>query len=320
MKACIISALCLFSFGAQAKDYLNYHTYINNAEKSLVNDRVDSCFYYYDKAFNEFDFIFVKDATIAAEVALRHHDYSRLLWYLIRGAQNGLQTECLNLGVFDDLKNLPAYVTIHNSMDTAIEHYRARHAANAELAKDWQLRFGAMMDIEQLGSSDEKETAIKDNVKTVKDLLATKGYPGEKLLGPMQDCEEMANYTAIRSLLLYDCWMGENHAALWECVKLGELHPREFATMCEAELSNEKNKNFHAVYNKSCYVKIKPWGLYFALYDYRFVSPQQYATIDALREKYGLCDIETDMKKLQLEQAGTYKFTFGKWHPPLNFH
>lgn len=320
MKAYIISLLCFLPAFAQGKDYLTYHTYINEAEENLVNDRIDSCFYYYDKAFNEFDFIFVKDAFIAAEVALRHNDYRRLTWYLVRGAQNGLQTDCLNMDVFNDLKSLPVYSAVHNSMDTALEHYHKKHAANAELATDWQLRFGAMMDIGQLGTSDEKETAIKDNVKAVKDLLATKGYPGEKLLGPMYDCEEMANYTAIGSLLLYDCWMAENHAALWEAVKRGELHPREFGTMCEAELKNEKSKNLHEVYNKNCYSKLKPWGLYFALYDYLMLSPQKYAAIDALRAKYGMCSIETDIKKKELERTEGYKFNFGKWHPPINFH
>lgn len=76
----------------------------------------------------------------------------------------------------------------------------------------------------------------------------------------------------------------------------------------------------HDVYNKACYTKLRPWGINFALYDYLILPPQKYAEIDSRRAKYGICDIETDIKKKALERTGAYKFNFGKWHAPINFH
>ncbi|MBS1688943.1 MAG: hypothetical protein JSS96_09480 [Bacteroidetes bacterium] len=313
----ILLFLCVAKSTAYCKDYLTYHAYINAAERHLVNKEFDSCFYYYDKAFNEFDFVFVKDPLIAAEAALKANDGNRIVNYLIKGAQNGLRTDCLNIDVFDALKSLPVYATVHNDMDTAYESYTQKHRANEALAADWLQRYDLLLDAQQIGTSSELETRITDDVKYVKDILKKSGFPAEKMLGIM-NCEDMANYSAIAVLLTYDCWMAENHEALWEAVKRGELLPKEFAAMCEAELNNEKTKNFHRVYNAACYIKLKPWGMNFGIYSY--IPESRYAEVNALRAQYAICDIETDLKKKQLERTGEYKFNFGKWRPPIDYH
>jgi len=315
----ILLFICLTKDVAYCKDYLTYHAYINTAEKHLVNKEFDSCFYYYDKAFDEFEFVFVKDPFIAAEVALKQSDWNRLVKYLIKGAQNGLRTDCLDIDVFDALKSLSIYATVHTDMDTAYEAYTKKHRVNEALATDWLQRYDLLLDAQQIGTSSELDSRITDDVKYVKEILKKSGFPAEKMLGPM-NCEDMANYSAIAVLLSYDCWMAENHEALWEAVKRGELLPKEFAAMCEAELNNEKTKSFHTVYNKACYIKLKPWGMYFALYDYALTPESKYAEINALRAKYAICDIETDLKKKQLERTGEYKFNFGKWRPRIDYH
>jgi len=167
----ILLFICLTKDVAYCKDYLTYHAYTNTAEKHLVNKEFDSCFYYYDKAFDEFEFVFVKDPFIAAEVALKQSDWNRLVKYLIKGAQNGLRTDCLDIDVFDALKSLSIYATVHTDMDTAYEAYTKKHRVNEALATDWLQRYDLLLDAQQIGTSSELDSRITDDVKYVKEIL-----------------------------------------------------------------------------------------------------------------------------------------------------
>ena len=76
--------------------YLEYHELINQAERYyFLNSNVDSSLAYYDKAFEQYSFIFLKDLVNAAQICV----YERKLKfreYLLKGFKFGLQIKHLN--------------------------------------------------------------------------------------------------------------------------------------------------------------------------------------------------------------------------------
>ncbi|MBA3829458.1 MAG: hypothetical protein H0X33_11020 [Taibaiella sp.] len=309
-KYLLIIALLLQNI-CSAKDYLDYHAYINKAETYLVDNKIDSCFYYYDKAFAEFDFVFVKDAFIAAQAGIKHNDARRVVQYLIKGALNGMRADCINTCViFDAMKETALYVKVRLGMDSAYDIYSRTH--DTKLANEWAQRFSLDLDAKDNGSTTEHKGIVADNAKAVKELMKIKGFPGEKILGPIDDCRDMGNYHAMISLLEYDCGVAEMHDQLWEAVKRGELHPRDFAALCEAEKDMEQHKDTRAVANPACYTKLQPRGLYFQLNDFKKNNAKT-GEAEKNRVTHGICTIDTDRKKVALAEREDYKFKFGRW-------
>lgn len=103
----LISFFSICVFSQEKKDYTHYHKEINKAEVFFLKENnVDSCLYYYDKTFEAFDFIFVKDAMNAAQIAyFSKKDYKK---YLIKGFDYGLKLDHLRwIKLFEpDLKKL----------------------------------------------------------------------------------------------------------------------------------------------------------------------------------------------------------------------
>jgi len=94
---------------SQKPDYCIYHGYINTAEKLFfIDNNVDSSLYYYEKAFNSFEFIFVKDLVNAAQIA--YYSNKPYKKYIVQGFDFGLKLSHLssiNLfkPVYNDLIN-----------------------------------------------------------------------------------------------------------------------------------------------------------------------------------------------------------------------
>jgi len=79
-----------FKSFSQKINYLDYHVSINKAEELFfMEKKTDSSLFYYEKAFTEFDFIFVKDLINASQIAaFTNKPYQK---YIIRGFDYGLK-------------------------------------------------------------------------------------------------------------------------------------------------------------------------------------------------------------------------------------
>ena len=77
-KIIIILLLCTFSIALNAmkraiiKDstYITYYRLINDAERwFFLKKNVDSSLHYYDKAFKQYDFLFIRDIMNVAQIS-----------------------------------------------------------------------------------------------------------------------------------------------------------------------------------------------------------------------------------------------------------
>src|SRR6188472_4413618 len=97
MKNYFFYLLLIVSFKSfsQKTNYIDYHITINKAEELFfLEQKTDSALFYYDKAFKEYDFIFVKDLVNAAQIAIfSNKPYQK---YLERGFYYGLKPSHLD--------------------------------------------------------------------------------------------------------------------------------------------------------------------------------------------------------------------------------
>ncbi|VXB03447.1 conserved exported hypothetical protein [Flavobacterium sp. 9AF] len=162
-------------------DYFDYHTQINKAEIFLYKDKnVDSCFYYYDKTFKEFDFIFLKDLLIAAQIAKINKRNPQK--YILQAFENGLKMN--HLDNFPVLKEATAKIIKDDKLQDIIIEKRKKYLSRIDFDYLDRIYDFAIKDLKN------RELDLKDyhsklasNVTVFSELIQSKGFPSDKLLG-----------------------------------------------------------------------------------------------------------------------------------------
>jgi hypothetical protein len=331
MKLSIFVCLFLISSGKlQAQDYLLYHQYINLAESHLVNHNSDSTFYYYDKTFKEFDYVFVKDALIAAEFAWKERNKEKTIEYLIKGATNGLRSGSIyECPILERFTNQQIYNEVYDQMKAANNEHRGR--INMAMRNDWKERSGQPSIAFNTGETGDFITSVQENVKEIMRLLAQRKFPGERSIGISENDKLVGDQSGFYSLANYDCVITELGDSLWKQVKYGQLHPREFARLWEwqyvksahninlviGEVAKEwaaqnvvlyGRRNEYVITNRNCdelKQKNKKFGMLVP------ADKSEEELINKNRKEYYITSLAIDEKKKQLEASEGYRFFFG---------
>jgi hypothetical protein len=160
-------------------DYSSYHKDINKAEKIFfIYQDFDSSLFYYDKAFLQFDFIFVKDLVNAAQIAF----YAKKPYrdYLIKGFEFGLKIKHL-----EDIKLFNViYTELEN--DTKLKnHYTVGRKKYLE-----KIDFDYLLKVYHAALKDQvnnrfvhSDTVEIEKIAQYKRWMNIKGFPGAKLIG-----------------------------------------------------------------------------------------------------------------------------------------
>lgn len=330
MRLVFLIIMLFYVTDGRAQDYLNYHIYVNRAENHLVAGNTDSTFYYYDKVFAEYDFIFAKDALIAAQYAWKQTNKDKTIQYLMKGARNGLRSKCLDVcPVMKTFTEQRFYIELYDSMATANQSHQA--GLDREPRAEWKNRQSAMVLALGMGEIDEFIDAVRENVARIKELMAKGKFPGERFTGLDDDCNKMGDQSVFYSLANYDCVVSEMHDALWAEVKKGNLHPRDFAALWEWEFIKSAKQmkyvtkpfatataynfarihvkeNVYVVVNRDCNSSKQKLKRFNLLLQTDELSVEEY---NKNRQLYYLVNLETDEKKRELEAREGYRFFFG---------
>lgn len=141
---CVFLLLAHTNIAQPKTDYTLYHQYINKAESYFfLENNVDSCLYYYNLAFDNFDYNFVKDLYNATQIAY----FSKKAYkpYLIKGFLYGLKIQ--------HFKNNVLTKPIYESWlcdDSLKEAYRARRAIYLK-----NIQFDLLLKMYDLGINDQ---------------------------------------------------------------------------------------------------------------------------------------------------------------------
>jgi hypothetical protein len=183
MKKIILLLFFYTTIFSQKKnsDYFEYHKQINKAEILFFEKgNVDSCFYYYDKTFKEFDFIFLKDLVNAAQLA----KYSKLEYkkYVFRAFEQGLKIDHLEL--FPIFKNEISILKKDKIVQQKFSEGREKYLQKIDLDyldKIYEIALNERH-YRSLDRNKYREK-LSYNFRVISSLTKQKGFPGEKQIG-----------------------------------------------------------------------------------------------------------------------------------------
>jgi hypothetical protein len=165
---------------SQNSNYFIYHIYINKAETFFfLDNNVDSALHYYDKAFDEFDFIFVKDALIASQIAyFSNREYKK---YLVRGFDYGLKfnhLEAVKLfePVIDEIKN-------DKYLQSEYKKRRLKYINGLDLEYRKLVYEKSIQEQFDKSKSNFDEIITKQNTEYWMQMTKEKGFPANKIIG-----------------------------------------------------------------------------------------------------------------------------------------
>lgn len=143
--------------------------------------------------------------------------------------------------------------------------------------------------------------------------IKNNGFPGDKMIGiddrtytpECEDCRLSAENTLI-TLYHYPCSFTDLQSELLKEIKSGNLHPRDYAYICEFERRLFQN-------NQNRFVRCKPQGNYpdYKIDWFKTYTDKEIVAADALRNEINICPFEQDLKKKEYEEKYGFKFFFG---------
>jgi hypothetical protein len=326
-----------FVANCQDINYYDYHDYINKAEQHyFIDNNVDSSLYYYQKAFAEFDYVFVKDPLIAAQVAF--YNNKPFEEYLFKGFKVGLRIEHLSeIKLFE-----PIYDKL-NLNETLQAEYRKRRKLYLEsIDFSYRLQMSKMFIADQKDKHKNDYERIKfDKMGELLKLINSKGFPGAKIIGiddnkmfseigkpefeadsifkkygkdlkhlPYLSLDEETLSTKFIMVILFHnkCSYSELEKSIDNLIARGEVHPREIGIIYDNMFINNRNVKFQCKRpdQDSVVLRLNPFG------NYAPVNNIQ-EKVDSLRKSWHIVPLSVDMAKKYYEKEFGFKLSFGFW-------
>jgi hypothetical protein len=114
---CLIPIIPLLGLQTnEEQDYRIYHQQILEVEKLISDEKFEEAFYLLEQVFNSYNFVFVKDYKIAAQLALYLEKKEKAFQYIKTGIAAGWQLKALKKNVFlAKLRKEPDWNTIERA-------------------------------------------------------------------------------------------------------------------------------------------------------------------------------------------------------------
>lgn len=170
---------------AKGQSYFKYHRLVNSAERCFfLENKIDSAYCYYDKAFAEFDFVFVKDCFMAAQIAY-FNKCDKYTAYLEKGFKNGLRWQELKLSPV-----LKPLISDTIGFKRKFKEYPAQRRAYLRHI-NWHVWKRVRDDFitdqkEKLLPAEQYGPLVAKRIATLKALVDIVGFPGDRLIGISQ--------------------------------------------------------------------------------------------------------------------------------------
>lgn len=181
MKKIILLLLIYTPLFSQKKnsDYFEYHRQINKAEELyFLENKVDNALKIYDEVFQNYDFVFLKDLLIAAQIA--KFNGKPFEDYILRSFEFGFK--------IDDLKKIHHFQDLHKSFST--DKVKINIFKNARQKYLDSIDYEYLDYIYNLAVQDQIDKYKKDYYNRLNNSFTRfinkveqKGFPGEKLMG-----------------------------------------------------------------------------------------------------------------------------------------
>ncbi|WP_258097800.1 hypothetical protein [Marinoscillum pacificum] len=184
----------VLSVSAQSKNYTQYHQQVLAIEQLISQDQYESALDSYDQLFEHYDFVFLKEYKIAAQIAAHLGDEYRAFDYLGLGVANGWTLdEIKDHELLKRLKKNPRWIDLEFNYESLRLDYLYRindslRSVVKELFKeDQKMAFSYLFKPSEKAKNkfiEEKAVNISEkHLNQLNEIIDLHGYPGEKLIG-----------------------------------------------------------------------------------------------------------------------------------------
>lgn len=309
-----------------AQSYDMYHHMISEAEEYyFLAENADSCLSLYQRCFENFDFVFARDAINALQIAYKEN--RTLDFFLIQAIESGITPA--NISTIPALRSFAKDSLPKMDVMKDYDLHRSQYLERISLTCLNQLYWLGIT--EQL----EKDKKGKNETSALFKLASEFGLPGEKNCGienpgilkelgneafdfmSLRDSlsvvkgREIRHYTLNGNalimhiplvIMLHDyCTYKDYKESFHDAYLGGFIHPREIGCIYDNAFRG----------NTSDCLMVPNIGI-FGLNIFVNSSDLNVKLANELRAKWGICSVQTDRKKKALIDKG-YKFIWDYW-------
>ncbi|SKA36871.1 hypothetical protein SAMN04488128_104183 [Chitinophaga eiseniae] len=287
----------------KSSNYEAYYQRIIQAEILITSEKYAEALSTMDSVFEDYNYVFLRDYKVAAQLALYIGNQQKAFHYLARGIADGLSlTDIKNNRFLQSLQHksewnslLKRYDTLRHAYINKLDH-QLKNEVHEMFIQDQKL---AQINL-RINDEKSQDTFLlqqfapqsERHMRRLRRILAQKGYPGEKLIGnqlwawtilshhnsisPKYNRNDTL-YKALRPLLL-------------KAIQSGELSPYDFAVIEEWRItvtSEHKDKSYGYL---------------------NTLTQKDVARSDQLRRDIGMRSIETTNKLVDIQQKTGMNF------------
>lgn len=295
-------------------NYLEYHSEINKAEELFTHERFHESLTKYDSVFQKFEYVFLKDYIIAAQIAILSGENTKATEWLKIALSQGYDCNCLNrISVFKD------YIKSDQWKDLAANdvNLKTQYQKNINLDLHYEFHHRYKQEQESKGQRKKYVSIVYSNYFRIKSLMDSIPFPSERIIGiddesifptssggKLRNCEA-SNSKVIPTLLHYDNPITDiGFKKFEEAIISGHLHPRQFAYIYSFETNYVSRLSENKYQNPPRLPKY--W------FNYAFgkqTGNLKQVNID--RESFGICSLEIDKAKIEIAEQYGLKLDFG---------
>lgn len=237
-----------------SQNYLPYHNLVNEAETLIAVKDFNGALVLYEQLIRDYDFIFLRDIKVAAQLAYYLEKQETSLLFIRKGFQMGwelkkFKNEAFFKGLQKDVawKELELeYEALHNQYLTRMDEL-TREKVHKMFKKDQKKAMGALLRIGDNAQTKYNETKFaphsEEQMLEFLHILNHVGYPGEKLIG---------NDYWMSTVLIHHNSISQEYnkkdtlyisikPVLKKAVEKGEMSPYEFALIEDWQIRTVQN-------------------------------------------------------------------------------
>jgi len=308
----LTSLLAITSYGSpepkETPDYWQYHSQINTAEELIAASNFQEALHQYQQVFNTYDFVFLRDYKIAAQLAAFTKQYD-VAFELIRKAiaagwdLGSAQSE----KHLSELQQKPewellekAYPELQRSSLAHIDD-SLRGEVRTMYKLDQHLALGAMLRIRNKAQEKYALNKFAPNsefqMKRLISMLENEGYPSEQLIGNSYWMTTILSHhnSITQEYTQRDTLYKHIKPALVDAIGKGQMSPYEFALVDDwyIAVSSDRTQTGYGFLNEP--------------------SQSTLAETNALRKAIGLRSVELRNKLVAVQQEIGMNFYLPSW-------
>ncbi|WP_299163597.1 hypothetical protein [uncultured Eudoraea sp.] len=290
------------------RDYLNYHRQVIEAESLIAEEKYGEALSSYENVINSYEFVFLRDYQVAAQLAFYLNERQKALRLLEEGITAGWELKELKNNKFlASLQDESVWTALENNYDSLRSFYlnridpKLREKVHKMFKKDQKKALGALF---RIGDKAQERYATKkfaphSEIQMTKliNILENVGYPGEKLIGNDYWMSTILSHhnSISQAYSKKDTLYMHVRPKLIQAIETGQMSPFEFAMIDDWQKAVISNRTEAG---------------------YGFLNPPLQATLsvtDDLRQKIGLRTIELSNKLVDIEEKTGMNFYLPDW-------